>query len=124
MLTEGFPDLHDQHLRQPPVAWLAHLDPPFGRMARDVGCATSTVEGSILPQRGLLLIVPNAYFQMFYNTIIEKGLFRKWHEVSSELLLYQLLTPLLPGFDRKRNALGPPRFDARLPPMGGVQGSR
>jgi hypothetical protein len=37
---------------------------------------------------------------------------------ASELLLYQLLTQFLPGFDQKGEALGPPLLDARLHPMG------
>jgi hypothetical protein len=39
-------------------------------------------------------------------------------ELPSELLLYQLLTQFLPGFDHEREALEPPFLDARLHPMG------
>ena len=38
-------------------------------------------------------------------------------KLASELLLYQLLTQCLPGFDHQREALGPPFLDARLHPM-------
>jgi hypothetical protein len=76
MLTARFQDLLDQRLGQSPVKLLTHLDPPSGRMAGDVLCTTSTFEGSILPWRGLLLIVPNVYFQLFRNRIIEKGFSR------------------------------------------------
>jgi hypothetical protein len=38
-------------------------------------------------------------------------------KLTSEFLLYQLLTQFLPGFDHQRDALGPPLLDARLHPM-------
>jgi alkanesulfonate monooxygenase SsuD/methylene tetrahydromethanopterin reductase-like flavin-dependent oxidoreductase (luciferase family) len=39
-------------------------------------------------------------------------------KLAAELLLYQLLTQFLAGFDHKREALGPPLLDARLRTMG------
>src|SRR5882724_5656726 len=39
-------------------------------------------------------------------------------KLASELLLYELLTQCLPGFDHERKALGPPLLDTRLHPMG------
>jgi hypothetical protein len=35
-------------------------------------------------------------------------------KLASDLLVYQRLTQFLPGFDHKREALGPPFLDARL----------
>jgi hypothetical protein len=35
-------------------------------------------------------------------------------KLASKLLVYQLLTQFLPGFDHKREALGPPFLDTRL----------
>jgi hypothetical protein len=39
-------------------------------------------------------------------------------KLASDLLVYQLLTQCLPGFDHQREALGSPLLDARLHPMG------
>ena len=38
-------------------------------------------------------------------------------KLTSELLLYQLLTQFLPGFDHERETFGSPLLDARLHPM-------
>jgi hypothetical protein len=35
-------------------------------------------------------------------------------KLASKLLVYQLLTQFLPGFDHQREALGPPFLDTRL----------
>ena len=39
-------------------------------------------------------------------------------KLTSELLLYQLLTQLLPGFDHEREALGAPLLDTQFRTMG------
>jgi hypothetical protein len=39
-------------------------------------------------------------------------------KLTSDLLLYELLTQCLPGFDHERKALGPPLLDTWLHPMG------
>jgi hypothetical protein len=36
-------------------------------------------------------------------------------KLTSELLLYELLTQCLPGFDHERKALGPPLLDTGVP---------
>ena len=48
---------------------------------------------------------------------INVGSYANGMKLASELLLDQLLTPCLPGFDHQREALGPPLLDARLHAM-------
>jgi hypothetical protein len=47
-------------------------------------------------------------------------------KLGSDLLVYQLLTQYVPGFEHEREALGAPLLDPRLHPMGaeGVHAQR